>query len=71
MRRLASGDHVVERAWVILTAPGRADRDPFRGGDIVALVPDKSVCVERAVRERPDAWLGYIDNWYAAYEPED
>lgn len=70
MRRLASGDHIAERAWVIQTAPTRAQRAPFRRGELVGLIPDKAVCVERARRERPKEWLGYIDNWYARYEPE-
>lgn len=71
MRRLATGDHIVERAWVIHTAPTRAERDPFRRGALVALVPDQAVCEDRARRERPGEWLGYIENWYARYEPED
>lgn len=70
MRRLASGNHIVTRAWVILSAPTRVDRDPFRGGQIVGLVPDIDTCKARAKRERPEAWLGYIDNWFAKHEPE-
>lgn len=70
MRRLASGNHVVGRAWVIQSAPTRVDRDPFRSGQLVGLVTDIETCKDRAKRERPDAWLGYIDSWYAKYEPE-
>jgi len=70
MARLASGNHIVTRAWVILSAPAIADRDPFRGGKVVGLVPGIDVCKARAKAERPEAWLGYIDNWFAKYEPE-
>lgn len=70
MKRLASGDHIVGRAWVIQSAPTRADRRPFRGCDLVGLVPDQETCRQRAMRERPEAWLGYIDAWFAKYEPE-
>lgn len=70
MRRLHSGDHVVPRAWVIQSAPTRADRRPFRDCEVVAVVPSEEICRERAMRERPEAWLGYIDAWFAKYEPE-
>lgn len=70
MNRLASGNHIVNRAWVIMSAPCRIDRDPFRDGELVACVPDITTCKARAERERPGAWLGYIDNWFAKYEPE-
>lgn len=71
MARLASGNHIVTRTWVILSAPARVDRDPFRTGDLVACVPDIDVCKDRAARERPAEWLGYIDNWFAKYEPDE
>jgi hypothetical protein len=70
MARLASGNHILERAWVIMSAPARVDRDPFRAGRLVGLVPDIEVCKARAERERPTEWLEYIDNWFAKYEPE-
>lgn len=70
LKRLGSGNHVVGRAWVISSAPTRVDRDPYRAGKLVGLVPDIEVCKARAERERPAAWLEYIDNWFAKYEPE-
>lgn len=64
------GDNV----WVISSAPRKAQRAELVeriGGELVAVVPDKETCHERARADgRPPAWHKFIDEWFDRYEPE-
>ena len=68
LRRVADSKGDVGRVWVIRSAPRRVDR---KGFDVrVCLLPPKQVCLERAVRERPASWVGYIEKWFKTFEPD-
>jgi len=63
--RLLSGTHDVRRAWVIASAPTRADRARWRihGARIVMLTAPHDVLLARIDRERPAAWRAYLAAW--------
>lgn len=63
------GGHV----WIVTTAPTRADRIAWTSrldASVVLLVPDKAECLKRATTERPEKWLGYVRQWYQAFEQD-
>ena len=64
------GDNV----WIISSAPRKAQRAELVeriGGELVAVIPDKETCHERARADgRPPAWHKFIDEWFERYEPE-
>lgn len=71
---VAQGHEVAGGAWVVLTVPGRGDREldivaaqPFRGGVADTLLDGSAD--ERAAAVSPDGrWLAYLSNETGAYE---
>lgn len=73
LERLRLGNHGVRRAWVIASAPRKADRDRYRqryGAQVVVVLSPEEVCLRRAMGERPGDWYGYVRNWFGSYEPD-
>lgn len=74
LERLRLGGHGVRRAWVIASAPRRADRERYRhryAARVVVVMSPEEVCLRRAMGQRPDSWAGYVRDWFAAYEPDE
>ncbi|MEV7268417.1 hypothetical protein AB0N38_33160 [Micromonospora aurantiaca] len=72
LTRLRSGRHELARAWVIHSAPTRAERAVYHdaGDAVVLLLTDAPVCLDRAGLHRPDSWAGHIRAWFDRYEPD-
>jgi HK97 family phage prohead protease len=63
-----------QTVWIIHSAPTKADRRKFIdefGAELIHIDTSKEECLERAAKERPEAWIEYINNWFERYEPED
>jgi len=59
--------------WVIATAPTRGDRMSWSGRlgcDVHLLKTPKDICLARAETERPAKWIGYVKQWFYAYEKD-
>lgn len=67
--RLWTGNHELDAAWIILSAPESETRDLFhqRGVRIVLLDPGRDECLRRAEQQRPPEWASYIHNWYTTH----
>ena len=80
---LAARDAVVRRirrsdfdgvVWVVAGAPRRSDREYWRamlGAEPVLIDESREVCIERAERERPAAWQGFVEQWFERFEPDE
>ncbi|MBF4194657.1 hypothetical protein [Mycolicibacterium phlei] len=58
--------------WVIHNAPRRRQRGRYRsqyGAQVIVVTASKGVCLERARNERPEAWIGWVHDWFAQWEP--
>lgn len=62
---LASG----EPGWIIATGARSEVRHQY-GVPVVVIDPPIDVPLRRAARDRPEAFMGYIRDWYARYEPD-
>lgn len=74
LERLRLGGHGVRTAWVIASAPKRADRDRYRnryGAQVVMVWSPEEVCLRRSLGERPEDWFGHVRGWFASYERDD
>lgn len=73
LERLRLGNHGVRRAWVIASAPRKADRNRYRqryGAQVVVVMSPEEVCLRRSLGERPGDWYGYVRSWFSSYEPD-
>jgi hypothetical protein len=59
-----------QRGWIINSGPRRAARHRYNT-NVTLLLPDIDTARQRARHERPPAWMAYITDWYAQYEPDD
>lgn len=73
LAKLLSGQHEVRRAWVIATAPTRADRAPLRahGARVVMLTADYATLEKRVRRERPPEWGTFLASWFERHDRID
>jgi len=73
VEKLTHDDRFAGHVWIISTAPTRADRAYWVArlrAEVVLLVPDVATCLQRAATERPDRWIGYVRQWFHAYDQD-
>lgn len=70
LARLWSGQHNVNRAWIILTGATEKQRHTYRqhGARIVMVIADQPTLQARAAAERPQGWSTYIDQWLQEHD---
>lgn len=74
LERLRLGEHGVRNAWVIASAPKKADRQRYRqryGAQVVVVMSPEEVCLRRSLGERPGDWYGHVRDWFASYERDE
>lgn len=72
LERLRLGNHGVRGAWVISSAPTRADRERYRhryAARVVVVFAPEEECLRRSMAQ-PGGWYGYVRDWFSRYEPD-
>lgn len=56
-----------DNAWVIGTYPYKAERERLLqrlNAQEIYIRATREECIQRAVAERPNEWLEYVNNWF-------